>query len=181
MLWAFSIAPPDLLVTGDGRHVAVRLDDGSYVLLRDRAGDYMRDQLAEAAGIDGELGALADAAGTRCSPDFCVWRVERGGRTWTIMATRSGYRTDWAPLVAACARSDIVIADRWLPRGCTPRWLKADRKFLEATGGLAIALDPPGLDMVASSARGKPWTDAPTILPPRQVRAVAIPAPARAP
>ncbi len=181
LLWAFSIAPPDLLVTGDGRHVAVRLDDGSYVLLRDRAGDYMRDQLAEAAGIDGELGALADAAGTRCSPDFCVWRVERGGRTWTIMATRSGYRTDWAPLVAACARSDIVIADRWLPRGCTPRWLKADRKFLEATGGLAIALDPPGLDMVASSARGKPWTDAPTILPPRQVRAVAIPAPVRAP
>lgn len=169
LVWAFSTSPPDLLVTGDGRHVAVRLNDGGYALLRDRAGDYMRDQLAEAAGIDGELGALVEAQGTRCSPDFCVWQVMRGGRTWTIMASRSGYRTDWEPLVAACAASDIVIADRWLPRGCTPRWLKADRKFLETTGGLAIALNPPELSMVASGARGKPWADPPTVMPPREI------------
>lgn len=168
LLWAFSTSPPDLLVTGDGRHVAVRLDDGRYALLRDRAGDYMRDQLAEAAGIDGELGALAEAAGTRCSRDFCVWQVERGKRTWTIMASRSGYRTDWEPLVAACARSDIVIADRWLPRGCSPRWLKVDRKLLEETGGLAIGLDPPEVRMAASGGRGKPWSDPPTVLPPRE-------------
>lgn len=173
LIWAFATPSPDLLVTGDGRHVAVRLDDGRYALLRDRAGDYMRDQLAEAAGIDGELGALADAPGTRCSPDFCVWRMQRGGRAWTILASRSGYRTDWQPLVAACARSDIVIADRWLPRGCTPRWLKADRKFLETTGGLSILLDPPTIAMVASGARGKPWTDPPTVMPPREMRTAA--------
>ena len=175
LVWAFSTSPPDLLVTGDGRHVAVRLDDGRYALLRDRAGDYMRDQLAEAAGIDGELGALAEAAGTRCSRDFCVWQVARGGRTWTVMASRSGYRTDWEPLVAACARSDIVIADRWLPRGCSPRWLKADRKLLEETGGLAIGLDPPEVRLVASDRRGKPWTDPPTVLPPREPRVEATP------
>lgn len=175
LLWAFTTPAPDLLITGDGRHVAMRTEDGRYALLRDRAGDYIRDQLAEAAGVDGELTALVDLPGTRCSPDFCVWQVERGGRRWTVMASRSGYRTDWQPLVAACARSDIVIADRWLPRGCMPRWLKVDRKFLDQTGGLAIALDPPGMRMVASSARGKPWSDPPTVMPPRETGAGSAP------
>ncbi len=171
LAWAFLTPSPDLLVTGDGRHVAIRTDAGGYALLRARAGDYVRDQLAEAAGVDGELGAIETVPGARCSPDFCVWQVRRGGRTWTVMASRSGYRTDWAPLVAACAASDIVIADRWLPRGCTPRWLKADRRFLESTGGLAITFDPPALRMVASGERGRPWSDASTVQPPREPRA----------
>src|SRR3546814_13557145 len=46
---------PDLLVTGDGRHIAAAQPDGSYALLRDRAGDYVRDTVAEAAGIDAPL------------------------------------------------------------------------------------------------------------------------------
>lgn len=177
LLWAFATPAPDLLVTGDGRHVAVPTEDGRYALLRDRAGDYIRDQLAEAAGVDGELTALATQPGTHCSADFCVWQVERAGRRWTVMAARSGYRTDWQPLVAACARSDIVIADRWLPRGCQPRWLKADRKFLDQTGGLAITLDPPSVRGVASAAQGKPWGHPPTIMPPRQTRPAETPPP----
>jgi len=44
-------------------------------------------------------------------------------------------------LAAACERSDIVIADRWLPTSCHPQWLKADRKLLDETGGLALILD----------------------------------------
>jgi competence protein ComEC len=84
------------------------------------------------------------------------------------MASRSGYRTDWAPLVAACAQVDIVIADRWLPKGCTPRWLKADGKALSETGGLAIRLDPPKAEAVAASWRGTPWGSPPTIMPPKE-------------
>ncbi len=41
---------PDVLITGDGRHIAAALPDGGYALLRDRAGDYIRDTMAEAAG-----------------------------------------------------------------------------------------------------------------------------------
>lgn len=44
-------------------------------------------------------------------------------------------------LAAACERADIVISDRWLPQSCAPRWLKADRRMLEESGGLAITLD----------------------------------------
>lgn len=166
-MWSMTVVPPDLLITGDGRHVAARMNDGAYVLLRERAGEFVRDQLAEAAGIDEELASLAEQPGVRCSPDFCVWTMERAGRRWTVMASRSGYRTDWKPLVAACAQVDIVIADRWLPKGCAPRWLKADRKALTETGGLAIRLDPPQADAVAASWAGMPWGNPPTIMPPK--------------
>ncbi|HVM38962.1 MAG TPA: ComEC/Rec2 family competence protein, partial [Sphingomicrobium sp.] len=54
-----ALAPtPDLLVTGDGRHLAV-VEKGVPLLLRDRAGDYMRELMAEASGFDDDPGALA--------------------------------------------------------------------------------------------------------------------------
>lgn len=168
LLWAWSTPQPDLLVTGDGRHVAIRAEDGSYALLRDRTGEFIRDQLAEAAGIDGAMTSLSEREDVRCSPDFCVWTMQGEGRRWTIMAARSNIRTDWEPLVAACGQVDIVIADRWLPRGCNPRWLKADRKLLAETGGLAIRLGvTPAVNAALMSDADKPWRNPPTVMPPR--------------
>lgn len=169
LLWAWNVPSPDLLITGDGRHVAVRLEDGSYALLRDRAGEFIRDQLAEAAGIDGTMTSLSARGEARCSADFCVWTMRRDQRVWTVMATRSTIRTDWEPLVEACARVDIVIADRWLPRGCNPRWLKADGKLLAETGGLAIRLGSrPTISASLAPDAGKPWRNPPTVMPQRQ-------------
>src|SRR3546814_10336922 len=50
-----SSTPPDLLVTGDGRHLAVQVPGGGLAILRARAGDYVRDTLSESAGFEGEL------------------------------------------------------------------------------------------------------------------------------
>lgn len=173
LVWASQVPAPDVLVTADGRHVAVRGEGGGYALLRDRAGDFARDQLAEAAGISGELSAIEDMEGARCSPDFCVWQMagqgkpNRGGPRWTFLAARSSYRSDWRALVEACASVDIVIADRWMPRACVPRWIKADRRLLDQTGGLAITLDPPRISGSASSSHAMPWSNPPTVMPPR--------------
>jgi len=85
--------------------------------------------------------------------------VERGGRSWQLLATRSSTRIDWLPLVRACAKADIVVSDRWLPRHCNPRWLKLDRK-LGQTGGLAIYLkDDPRVVIVADRVGAHPWAD----------------------
>ncbi|MEQ1688230.1 MAG: ComEC/Rec2 family competence protein [Sphingopyxis sp.] len=171
LAWATQVSSPDILVTSDGRHIAVRRVDGGYALLRDRAGEFVRDQLSEVAGVDAELSALDDMQGARCSPDFCVWQMEGAGpRRWTFMAARSGFQSDWRTLIAACARVDVVIADRWMPRACHPRWFKADRKLLEQTGGLAITLDPPNIIAAASPSRGMPWANPETIMPPRPLR-----------
>jgi competence protein ComEC len=149
---------PDLLVTGDGRHLAIVADDGTPLMLRDRSGDFMRGLMSEASGFDEEPGLLDGAPFGSCSRDACVAAVQREGREWRVLATRSATRLDWAPLVQACAQADIVVSERRLPRGCTPRWLKLDRETLGRTGGVAVFLGPfPRVDTVASRLGAHPW------------------------
>jgi competence protein ComEC len=149
---------PSLLVTGDGQHLALVRDDGVPVLLRSRSGDFVRDLMSEAAAYDGEPANLDEQRFARCSRDACVADIVDGNRGWRLLAIRSRNRIDWTALTRSCADADIVVADRWLPKGCTPRWLKLDRKALEATGGLAIYLDgPPRVETVAAQLGSHPW------------------------
>ena len=148
---------PDLLVTGDGRHLAVRGNDGKVALLRPRTGDYMRELLAERSG---ELVPLIDldiARGARCGRDLCLATLNRGGRSWRIAATRSPYSLPWSAFAETCHSVDIVISDRRLPRGCKPRWLMLDKAFLSKTGGLAINLSNPHVESVFHANDDHPW------------------------
>jgi len=148
---------PDLLITGDGRHLAL-VDAGKPALLRDRAGDYVRDLMSEASGFDGDPFDLAAGRSSACSRDACVAEIRRGDRHWRILATRSSQRIDWRNLVRACSAADIAVSDRWLPRGCLPRWLKLDRATLARTGGVAVYLDPdPRVVTVAEQVGSHPW------------------------
>ncbi|MES2137404.1 MAG: ComEC/Rec2 family competence protein [Pseudomonadota bacterium] len=148
---------PDLLVTGDGRHLAV-VQGGVPQLLRDRAGDYVRSLFAEAAGFDGDPDLLAGRPSSDCSHDACVARLRKDGSEWRLLATRSGNRIDWNAITKACGEADLVVADRRLPRACTPRWLKLDSPALRQTGGVAIYLGPqPRVDTVASHVGAHPW------------------------
>lgn len=163
LLWTATLPPPDLLITSDGRHVATRLADGRYALLRGGAGEFVREQLAEAAGSSVAMGAVADLPEAECNRDYCRWQLVRDGRAWTVLAALSRDRSEWQSLVDACAAADIVIADRWLPDGCRPRWLKVDRAMLEGSGGLAIRLSPPAIRAARERGRGKPWDEPPTV------------------
>ncbi|HYD12016.1 MAG TPA: ComEC/Rec2 family competence protein [Allosphingosinicella sp.] len=157
-LWALLTAAPDLIVTGDGRHLALRTDDGRLAILRSRAGDYVRDTLAEAGGAEPDFLDLETLPEASCSDALCVATLERGGRRWRLLATRSRHIVAWPEMISACAEADIVVADRNLPRGCSPRWLRADRAFLRQTGGLSIVLgDPPAVATVAARVGGHPW------------------------
>ena len=149
---------PDLLVTGDGRHIAAALPDGSYALLRDRAGDYVHDAMAEAAGVDAPLGALTDLDHVECNRDFCRWSHGEGAARRIILASRGRDRIDGADMAAACAAADVVISDRWLPRECVGRWITIDRDSLAQSGGLALYLGEKP-KAVASLATGDahPW------------------------
>lgn len=157
-LWTLVSPGPDLLVTGDGRHVALVLADGRVALLRERAGDYVRDMLSEAAGFDGDPLPIDALLQARCSDDLCFADLDRGGRRWRVVATRSNYRLDWQRLTRLCATADIAISERRLPRGCTPRWLRIDRPLLARTGGLSIDLDRGRVDSVAGHVGRHPWT-----------------------
>ncbi|MFD1035062.1 ComEC/Rec2 family competence protein [Sphingomonas hankookensis] len=169
-LWALATPAPDLLVTGDGRHLALATADGGMAILRDRAGDYVRSTLGEGGGVTGDLPPLSEQPDARCSPDLCVATREAGGRRWTILATRSGYAVPWAELVAACARADIVVSERQLPDKCRPRWLKLDRTMLRRTGGVAVTLST-GRVTTARRGGAHPWEVPATVAPPRVPRA----------
>jgi competence protein ComEC len=154
-----ALAPtPDILLTGDGRHLAVVGPDGLPLILRDRAGDYIRDLLAEASAFDGEVGDLGSTSYSNCSKDACVASIRKERAEWRLLATRSAYNLDWDALAAACSQSDIAVSDRRLPRGCNPRWLKLDSTALRRTGGLAIYLGKePRVESVAERVGGHPW------------------------
>ncbi len=161
-IWALTTPAPDILVTGDGRHVAVRTAAG-LAMLRDRAGDYTRDMLAENGGVDGAPLLLADQPDARCSRDLCVTDIVARGRTWRILAIRSAYMVPIADLIAACRTADIVVSERGLPRRCVPRWLKLDRHALRHTGGIALTLGTGRIVTILNPGDRHPWRDPPTL------------------
>jgi competence protein ComEC len=175
---------PDLLVTGDGRHLAIIGADGAPVILRDRSGDFMRDLMSEASGYDGDPALLAEQSFANCRRDSCVATIDRAGHRWVLLATRSKDSIAWTELVAACRDADIVVSERWLPKGCTPRWLKLDRRSLAESGGMAIFLGAnPRVESVADRIGDHPWKaaePAPFRLRPIRPRPIAT-LPARFP
>jgi competence protein ComEC len=160
-LIAAAAPPPDLIVTGDGKHLAVRQGDGSYAILRDRAGDYVRQVLAERGGTLSELSDLDGSEGASCSADLCRAALKSRDRNWRVVATRTPYLVDRPLFERECANADIIISDRRLPYWCRPRWLKADAAFLAKTGGLAITLTDGSVAAVRTPGDAHPWVRVP--------------------
>ncbi|MBX7493165.1 ComEC family competence protein [Qipengyuania sp. 1NDW9] len=152
---------PDILVTRDGRDIGLVDSDGGVYVLRDTAGSYARENIVELAGTEAVPMLVSQWKGARCSADFCSLPIVKGGRTWHLMVARTKNRIDERQLAAACERADIVIADRWLPRSCAPKWLKADGRFLAQNGGLSIHLEEERIDRVADGQGAHGWWDPP--------------------
>jgi len=152
---------PDVLIGREGRHVGITLEmpggDRRLLTLRDTRSSYSRDNLLELAGVSADPIPLVEWPGARCSRSFCVIGIERGGRTWTLMMARNRDRIEERRLAAACAQVDIVVADRFLPRSCRPIWLKADRKLLVRSGGLALDLERGEVSSVAAGQGEHGW------------------------
>ena len=148
---------PDVLVTGDGRHVAVVGDDGALYSLRESRSDFAADNLREIAGVAAMPVPLARWPGASCSRDFCVIALDRGGRSTTFLLSRSHDRAEPRALFAACERADVVVSDRRLPGYCRPRLLKADRALLARNGGLAIDLRSERVTTVAELQGRHGW------------------------
>ena len=149
---------PDVLISGDGRHVGVVTSDGRLLTLRDSRSDFARDNLMELAGVEAEPVPLADWPGAECSRDFCVLTIRRAGRSWRLLMSRTRNLIEERALAAACDRADIVVADRYLPRSCAPQVLRADKRLLDSTGGLAIVLgEEPAITTVASGQGEHGW------------------------
>lgn len=168
LAWAVATPAPDLVVTRDGRHMAVRMPDGQVVLLRDRAGNYVRALLAENTGTRDALAPLSSRPEARCNSDACVVDVrvagagmDAGTRVWRIAATRSSYYLPLDSLVALCRASDIMVSERRMPRDCVPRHLLFDAATLERTGGVAVSLRTGAVRATHPPGDRHPWLRVP--------------------
>ena len=158
VLLAWSAAVPDLLISSDGRHLALRLPDCRLAHSRERVGDFLIDNWAEAVGSDPAsavwLGTLPLA---RCSAESCVATMERGGRRWRVLATTGRSLIPRDRFAPACAAADIVVSDRRLPDWCRSRWLKLDAAAVAQTGAVAIWLDVQHVATAADATGDRPW------------------------
>lgn len=156
-VWTIMTPVPDLIVTGDGRHLALRGDDGGVAILRDRTGDYVRDLLAEAGGLDGTPALLSAAQGAWCNRDLCWMERHIDGRVWRVLATRSLYLVPAKELISLCRRADVVVSERRVPRACRGRWLTLDRETLARTGGVRVTFASREVATVRQAGDAHPW------------------------
>lgn len=169
---------PDLLVAGDGQQVGITVPgpDGSPQLLslRDSRSSYTRDNLMEIAGVAAEPVPLAEWDGAHCSSAFCTLILNRGGRDWVLLLGRGREQVEERALAAACAEADVIVSERFLPRSCRPRWLKADRRYLRQSGGLSIDLASQTITTVAAGQGSHGWWRIEDNRPRRALPATAI-------
>ncbi|OYU37348.1 MAG: metal-binding protein [Novosphingobium sp. PASSN1] len=163
---------PDVLISGDGHHVGITGEGPDLLVLRAvREESYTRTALLENAGMTGNALTLEDWKGADCNEDFCAVSLVRGGRRFELLLARGKDLVPIPALAAACAKADIVVADRRLPAACKPRLLKADRALLGQTGGLAIDLVSGRVRSVAETQGQHGWfRPPPPRLPPDQFR-----------
>jgi competence protein ComEC len=166
LVLALLATPPDLLISGDGRHAALRLPDGRLAMLRPRTGGFLRSMWGDALATTGDS-SFAELPGMACSADTCVAQVRSGGRTWRLLATVSRNYVDRGHFEPACAAADIVISDRRMPKWCVPRWQVFDRTRLAQSGAVAIWLGSGRVDTVQQGIGDHPWH--PQAPPPYQL------------
>ena len=160
------VRAPDLLISGDGRHVGITGQaPGELLVLRESRSGYTRDNLIESAGMNGQTRLLESWPGARCNRDFCAVMIEREGRQWQLLIGRGTDYVSERGLAAACERVDIVIAPRYLPWSCKPRWIKADRRMLDQSGGLTIDLTKGEVRSVAGDQGQHGWWKPPASRP----------------
>ena len=159
-----AVAPPDLLVDGEGRSVAVRIDD--RLLFRERTALRRR----EAAVWARQTGLQADApwprdglvradpagadAGTAllCDPQGCLYR--RGGTAIAIPFDPDALARD-------CRQADAVVADFALRQRCPVPELLVDIRSLAWQGATTLRITPQGgleRQTVAARRGRRPWS-----------------------
>lgn len=163
-LWLAMLAPPDVLITGDGRQLGlIDLQSRQLLMLGQGRSTYARDRMQEALGLSGAALPIEQWRGASCNASFCRITITRGDKSWRLLAARGDGMVEEQAMVAACAYVDIVISRVGLLPSCRPRLLRADEPLLYRTGGMALYLARGRIVTVAQSQGQHPWWRAPSL------------------
>ena len=150
-----TVSPPDVLIDGGGRLIAVRLADGRLAHSSAAAGAFsrkiwtQRSGESEPATVWPKQGAL-DGDRLRCDPLGCAFRA--GGRI--VAFPRRGIA-----VLDDCRIADVVVSADPLPDSCPSALRTIDLRQLRRGGSHAIWLDAGGVRVESVNAgRGRrPW------------------------
>ncbi len=130
LFWAPSQIP-DILLSEDGRAIAIQDDQGKLAMIYPRRNKFVRDIWLRAYSRD-EQGEIMHRG--RCNKDICTAKTRQGALVYVV------YDPDF--LTLACNRADILLAPklRWVNcRGKKPKII-IKRGQLEEFGSHAIYL-----------------------------------------
>jgi len=147
--WALAVPQPDILVSGDGRNVAVRARDGRLHLMR--AGSKDAFLVKEWLAADADPRTASDPSlneGASCDEAGCVVQMADGGLV--AQAWRSEALAD------DCLRASLVVSARQPPKSCAAPVI--DRERLQRLGALALRRTTRGFAIDAARAGAdRPW------------------------
>ncbi len=151
-----AVRPPDLLVDGRARLMAVRGADGGLLLSSGRGGRMVRDAWLErhGAGLPARVFAEAAAAdGLRCDSLGCLWR--RDGVTVALARRLEALAED-------CAVAQVVVSAEPTRRLCRAP-VVIDRFDVWREGAHAVWLNDssPRVETVRGVQGERPWTRRP--------------------
>ncbi|BAM89500.1 ComEC/Rec2 family protein [Bradyrhizobium oligotrophicum S58] len=152
-MWAVATPLPDILVSGDGRAVAVRGRDGRLHVMR-TGKDVFATREWLAADADARLPADSSLGdGVSCDEAGCVLALADG--RLVAMALRADALAD------DCARATLVVTTRAAPSSCAAAVV--DRQRVQRQGALMLVQQGKGFAVtpVRTSATDRPWWPAP--------------------
>ncbi len=148
MSTAFFHQQPDILVSGDGKHIAVRMNDGRLFMLKGRDTNITAQNWARAV-TEQEYADKEDAP-MQCDGKGCV--VHARGYEISLPKNADALADD-------CRLSDIIIADFPVSRSICGAKLLVDKNMLDANGGVAITLRGGNIQLrqTRSDQGVRPW------------------------
>ncbi|MGX9424787.1 MULTISPECIES: ComEC/Rec2 family competence protein [Bradyrhizobium] len=152
VVWAVRAPQPDILISGDGRNVAVRGGDGRLHLMRTAKDAFLAKEWLAA---DADARTASDPSlteGVSCDEGGCV--TPAAGGAFIALTQRSEALAD------DCERAVLIVTARPVPQGCAAAVIDAER--LRRQGGLALRRNRNGfvIDAVKPAGLDRPWSPA---------------------
>jgi competence protein ComEC len=146
-LLAFLPAQPDLLVSADGRQMALRGTDGRYRIVAAKQDRFTTSLWLRADGDprDAALAGVVQASG--CDASGCVGRLP-DGRLVALALDRAAFDED-------CRRASLVVTPLAAPERCAEHTLVVDRATLARAGSLALSFRPDARDIGSVDVGGE--------------------------
>lgn len=152
VIWTLALPQPDVLISGDGRNVAVRGRDGRLHLMKTAKDAFLVKEWLAADADDRGPSDASLAGGVSCDGEGCVAPMA-DGRFVALSLKPDGLADD-------CTRAALIVTAAPAPPTCEATVI--DLKRLHAQGAMMLRRKPNGFIVDAVKPRGtnRPWSPA---------------------